>query len=59
MKLKNKNLTNLGTPNRLRRDVGQMSGSRGSAMHSVASSVTEVASDEIDMDIEEPQRVTT
>ncbi|KAG8035324.1 hypothetical protein G9C98_006770 [Cotesia typhae] len=42
-----------GTPNRARRD------NRGSLFTSQTSSVTEAASDEIDIDIEEPQRVTT
>ncbi|XP_051159405.1 potassium voltage-gated channel subfamily KQT member 1-like isoform X3 [Leptopilina boulardi] len=41
------------TPNRARRD------NRGSLFTSQTSSVTEAASDEIDIDIEEPQRVTT
>ncbi|XP_066954825.1 potassium voltage-gated channel subfamily KQT member 1-like isoform X7 [Macrobrachium rosenbergii] len=44
-----------GTPNRIRRDGG----SRGSALHSQASSVTEMASDEIDIDIDEPQGFTS
>lgn len=39
-----------GTPNRIRREGV----SRGSALHSQASSVTEVASDEIDIDNDEP-----
>ncbi|XP_031837756.1 potassium voltage-gated channel subfamily KQT member 1 isoform X3 [Nomia melanderi] len=42
-----------GTPNRARRD------NRGSLFTSQTSSVTEATSDEIDIDIEEPQRVTT
>ncbi|XP_057339884.1 potassium voltage-gated channel subfamily KQT member 1-like isoform X3 [Microplitis mediator] len=42
-----------GTPNRARRD------NRGSLFTSQTSSVTEAASDEIDIDIDEPQRVTT
>ncbi|XP_011310951.1 potassium voltage-gated channel subfamily KQT member 1 isoform X1 [Fopius arisanus] len=42
-----------GTPNRVRRD------NRGSLFTSQTSSVTEAASDEIDIDIDEPQRVTT
>ncbi|GLH09793.1 Potassium voltage-gated channel protein Shaker [Gryllus bimaculatus] len=41
-----------GTPNRVRREC------RGSIFTSQTSSVTEAASDEIDIDIEEPQRVT-
>ncbi|KAG7171250.1 Potassium voltage-gated channel subfamily KQT member 1-like 2 [Homarus americanus] len=44
-----------GTPNRTRREGGP----RGSALHSQASSVTEVASDEIDLDIDEPQGFTS
>ncbi|XP_018050068.1 PREDICTED: potassium voltage-gated channel subfamily KQT member 1 [Atta colombica] len=43
----------VGTPNRARRD------NRGSLFTSQTSSVTEATSDEIDIDIEEPQRVTT
>ncbi|PNF43600.1 hypothetical protein B7P43_G03225 [Cryptotermes secundus] len=42
-----------GTPNRVRRE------GRGSLFTSQTSSVTEAASDEIDIDIEEPQRVTS
>ncbi|XP_046993999.1 potassium voltage-gated channel subfamily KQT member 1-like [Schistocerca americana] len=42
-----------GTPNRVRRE------GRGSLFTSQTSSVTEAASDEIDIDIDEPQRVTT
>ncbi|XP_024869783.1 potassium voltage-gated channel subfamily KQT member 1 isoform X3 [Temnothorax curvispinosus] len=42
----------VGTPNRARRD------NRGSLFTSQTSSVTEATSDEIDIDIEEPQRVT-
>uniref|UniRef100_A0ABD2XEE9 Potassium voltage-gated channel subfamily KQT member 1 n=1 Tax=Trichogramma kaykai TaxID=54128 RepID=A0ABD2XEE9_9HYME len=41
------------TPNRVRRE------NRGSLFTSQTSSVTEAASDEIDIDIDEPQRVTT
>ncbi|XP_063862280.1 potassium voltage-gated channel subfamily KQT member 1-like isoform X5 [Scylla paramamosain] len=44
-----------GTPNRIRREGGP----RGSALHSQASSVTEVASDEIDIDMDEPQGFTS
>ncbi|XP_071547536.1 potassium voltage-gated channel subfamily KQT member 1-like isoform X2 [Panulirus ornatus] len=44
-----------GTPNRTRREGGP----RGSALHSQASSVTEVASDEIDLDTDEPQGLTS
>lgn len=44
-----------GTPNRIRREGGP----RGSALHSQASSVTEVASDEIDIDLDEPQGFTS
>jgi hypothetical protein len=42
-----------GTPNRVRRE------GRGSLFTSQTSSVTEAASDEIDIDIDEPQRVTS
>ncbi|XP_063224773.1 potassium voltage-gated channel subfamily KQT member 1 [Bacillus rossius redtenbacheri] len=42
-----------GTPNRVRRE------GRGSLFTSQTSSVTEAASDEIDIDMDEPQRVTT
>jgi len=42
-----------GTPNRVRRE------GRGSLFTSQTSSVTEAASDEIDIDMEEPQRVTS
>ncbi|KAG0712784.1 Potassium voltage-gated channel subfamily KQT member 1 [Chionoecetes opilio] len=45
-----------GTPNRNRREGV---GPRGSALHSQASSVTEVASDEIDIDLDEPQGFTS
>ncbi|KAK4304174.1 hypothetical protein Pmani_023867 [Petrolisthes manimaculis] len=45
-----------GTPSRTRREAG---GTRGSALHSQASSVTEVASDEIDIDIDEHQGFTS
>ena len=42
-----------GTPNRVRRE------GRASLFTSQTSSVTEAASDEIDIDIDEPQRVTS
>ncbi|XP_025602451.2 potassium voltage-gated channel subfamily KQT member 1-like isoform X3 [Athalia rosae] len=48
-----------GTPNRARRDNRVFPIGRGSLFTSQTSSVTEAASDEIDIDIEEPQRVTT
>ncbi|XP_046626625.1 potassium voltage-gated channel subfamily KQT member 1 isoform X8 [Neodiprion virginianus] len=48
-----------GTPNRARRDNRVFPVGRGSLFTSQTSSVTEAASDEIDIDIEEPQRVTT
>ncbi|XP_071442145.1 potassium voltage-gated channel subfamily KQT member 1-like isoform X2 [Hetaerina americana] len=46
-----------GTPCRVRRE-GRDGVGRGSLFTSQTSSVTEAASDEIDMDMEEPQRVT-
>ncbi|CAL1689126.1 unnamed protein product [Lasius platythorax] len=48
-----------GTPNRARRDNRVFPIGRGSLFTSQTSSVTEATSDEIDIDIEEPQRVTT
>ncbi|XP_034185823.1 KCNQ potassium channel isoform X1 [Osmia lignaria lignaria] len=48
-----------GTPNRARRDNRVFPVGRGSLFTSQTSSVTEATSDEIDIDIEEPQRVTT
>ncbi|XP_011051112.1 PREDICTED: potassium voltage-gated channel subfamily KQT member 1 isoform X1 [Acromyrmex echinatior] len=49
----------VGTPNRARRDNRVFPVGRGSLFTSQTSSVTEATSDEIDIDIEEPQRVTT
>ncbi|XP_076299296.1 KCNQ potassium channel isoform X2 [Lasioglossum baleicum] len=48
-----------GTPNRARRDNRVFPVGRGSLFTSQTSSVTEATSDEIDIDMEEPQRVTT
>ncbi|XP_076034540.1 potassium voltage-gated channel subfamily KQT member 1-like [Oratosquilla oratoria] len=44
-----------GTPNRVRREGG----CRASMLHSQASSVTEVASDDVDIDLDEPQGLTS
>lgn len=48
-------LSTAGTPNRIRREGGP----RVSTLPSQASSVTEVASDEIDIDLDEPQGFTS
>ncbi|XP_066603243.1 potassium voltage-gated channel subfamily KQT member 1 isoform X2 [Prorops nasuta] len=48
-----------GTPSRVRRDNRVFPVCRGSLFTSQTSSVTEATSDEIDIDMEEPQRVTT